>query len=256
MGYFREKMFRLWYAYVSRIDKNADVIFMNYGYHHKDFNPEMADSDEKNRYSAQLYHLLGSAVDMQDKSIAEIGCGRGGGLSYFHRTFKPAKSIGVDLNALAIKFCQNTHKHEGMSFYQGDAQTLPFLEDASIDAILNVESSHRYPRMDLFLNEVHRILKPGGHFLFTDFRYKKDVSLLKQQLADSGLQVVSEASTNDNVVSDLQKDDHRRRNLVRKLVPFPLHKAALNFAGAVGSDTYNMFANGGYQYFFYVLRKN
>ena len=50
-------------------------------------------------------------------------------------------------------------------------------------------------------------------------------------------------------------DYERRRNLVKKLVPRILHKIALNFAGAIGSETYKQFVSYKYVDFSYVLQK-
>lgn len=46
--------FKFWYWYLSSIDKNADVIFMNYGYSKDNHKIKLDEVDEKNRYSAQL----------------------------------------------------------------------------------------------------------------------------------------------------------------------------------------------------------
>ena len=32
------------------------------------------------------------------------------------------------------------------------------------------EASHAYPHFDRFLSEMARVLRPGGHFLYVDFR--------------------------------------------------------------------------------------
>ncbi|MDY0279869.1 MAG: class I SAM-dependent methyltransferase [Salinivirgaceae bacterium] len=253
---FREWMFQIWYWYVNNVDKNAEVLFMNYGYKHPDLNVDLSPEDEPNRYSAQLYHLLGCAVELQGKDIVEIGCGRGGGLSYIVKTFKPHTALGIDLNKNATKFCNKHYKHVGLSFLQGDAQNLQMLSDNTYDAIFNVESSHRYPRMDLFLSEVKRLLRPGGYFLYTDFRYDYEMSELKQQLNESGLELVKEVMITDNVVAALKADDARKRLLIKRLAPRFIHKVALNFAGTVGSETYNQFANHKYEYYHYVLKKS
>jgi fatty-acid O-methyltransferase len=57
----------------------------------------------------------------------------------------------------------------GLDFVQGDAQNLHF-PDQSFDAVINVEGSHIYPNFERFLGEVARVLRPGGHFLYADFR--------------------------------------------------------------------------------------
>ena len=255
MAVLRELMFKGWYWYVNNIDKNADVLFMNYGYTHPKMPVSLVPDDEPNRYSAQLYHLLGKSTELKDKDIAEIGCGRGGGLSYITRTFAPATALGIDLDKRAAEFCNKHHNHKGLSFAQGDAQNLSFLKDNSFDAILNVESSHRYPNMNLFLKEVHRLLRPGGHFLFTDFRWDWEKTELKQQLADSGLCILKEDMITNHVVDALKADDQRKRALVKKLVPGFVHSAALNFAGTVGSTTFNHFASRKYEYYHYVMQK-
>ena len=51
----------------------------------------------------------------------------------------------------------------------GNAESLPFA-DESFDAVINVEASHGYPDFPRFLAEVARVLRPGGHFLYADFR--------------------------------------------------------------------------------------
>ena len=33
---FRERLFKIWYFYVNKVDKNAEVLFMNYGYSNND----------------------------------------------------------------------------------------------------------------------------------------------------------------------------------------------------------------------------
>jgi ubiquinone/menaquinone biosynthesis C-methylase UbiE len=247
-------LFRIWYWYISNIDKKAEVIFMNYGYSHPDQKVELKPEDEPNRYSIQLYHLLASAVNLKDKSLLEIGCGRGGGLSYVAKYFPIKSASGVDLNKRATKFSSKHYNIQGLSFMQGDAQKLN-IKNESFDVILNVESSHRYPDMQAFLGEVKRILRPGGHFLYTDFRYDHEMEDLHKQINELGLTIIYQQIITQNVVKALDLDDKRRRNLVKNLAPRILHKIALNFSGAKGSETYNQFASGKYEYFTYILEK-
>lgn len=252
--YFRELLFRIWYWYVNKADKNAEIVFMNYGYAGKDHTLLLDKLHEPNRYSIQLYHHLAQQVEIKDKNILEIGCGRGGGLSYITRNFSPASAKGIDLVKKAVSFSNRHHKLDGLSFAQGDAQKLNF-ENNSFDVVINVESSHRYPAMSSFLKEVSRILRPDGHFLFTDFRYSHEMDDLKKELDSTGFSVLNERCINHEVVEALRLDDERKRKLVNKLAPKFLHKTALNFAGAIGSETYNQFATRKYIYFSYVMKK-
>jgi ubiquinone/menaquinone biosynthesis C-methylase UbiE len=251
----KEWVFRRWYKFVSKTDKNADVIFMNFGYWYDDNQISLSEDNEKNRVSIQLYHKLVSFVDIAGLEICEIGCGRGGGLEYIHKTFAPLKTTGLDLNKQAIDFCEIFYKLEGMSFIQGDAQSLPF-RDESFDVIINIESSHRYPAFDSFLKETYRSLKPGGHLLITDFRSSPQINDTKEEITIAGYKILHEEIITQNVIMALEADDKRRRHLVKSLVPILLQKAALNFAGVVGSNTYKNFVEDKYTYFLYVLKRD
>jgi ubiquinone/menaquinone biosynthesis C-methylase UbiE len=251
---FRSLMFRGWYWYVNKVDKNADILFMNYGYHDDKESIELKEIDEPNRYSVQLYHRLAKTVEIKGKSIIEIGCGRGGGLDYVARTFMPASALGIDLDKIAANFGNKHYKVEGLKFEQGDAQSLN-VPACSMDVVFNVESSHRYPDMDKFLSEVDRILKRGGYFLITDFRYKEEMDEFKTQIAKLNYKCFDEQLINENVVRSLELDTPRRENLVKKLTPRFLHKTALNFSGAVGSETFEQIKNGDYIYFVYCFQK-
>ncbi len=248
-------IFRVWYWYVNKIDKNAEILFMNYGF--ADTNPSIAldTQDEGNRYSIQLYHYLASAIDLRNKEITEIGCGRGGGLEYITRLFSPASARGIDLNKRAMAFCKQHYALEGLSFLRGDAQKLP-LDNNSCDVVINVESSHRYLDMNMFLREVYRILRPGGFFLIADFRYDFEIPFLQKEFQSSGMSLLKEEFINQQVVMALELDDGRRRMLVERLTPRILHKTALDFAGAIGSETYNHFVSRKYVYFNYIFQKS
>lgn len=146
------------------------VVFFNFGYEE---DPPMAlplsESDEPNRYCIQLYHQTASQVDLTGKEVLEVSCGAGGGASYIARNLGPASYTGLDLNPASIDLCRAKHRLPGLQFVQGDAQNLPF-PDESFDAVVNVEASHQYPDFRGFLAEVARVLRPGGHFLYTDSR--------------------------------------------------------------------------------------
>lgn len=252
--FLRDLFFRKWYWYMSKIDRNSEILLMNFGYHDPAQPIELPDEDEKNRFSVQLYHQLVSRVDVSGKNICEIGSGRGGGLAYVHRRFKPARSVGIDLNQRAVNFCNTFYRLPGMTFLQGDAQKIP-MENETLDVVVNVESSHRYEQFSVFLAEVYRVLNKGGYLLLTDFRYAHKMEAMKNDIEASGFDIVHYEVINSQVVNALRADDARRKELVQRLIPRLLRKTAKSFAGAVGSETFNMFADNRYVYFVYVLRK-
>lgn len=247
-------LFRMLYRYISLIDSKKEIIFMNYGYHDESETIQLHSSDETNRYSIQLYHRLAKTVKLSGKDIMEIGSGRGGGISYITRTFKPKSALGIDLDAKATSFGNKHHKVKGLSFKQGNAMQLDIVSD-SIDVIFNVESSHRYSNVKLFFDEVYRCLKPGGHFLFTDFRFDHQMNDLTHLLAGYNFIKFDEQLINNEVIKALDMDYDRRVKLVNKLAPPFIKKHIHNFAGNVGSPTYLSLKNQNWIYFVFCFQK-
>ena len=250
----KNAFFKIWYWYISTVDKNGEVIFMNYGYLNDNHEIKLYKSDEKNRYSAQLYHLVASGADIKGKDVLEVGCGRGGGLSYINRYLSPGSVTGVDLNKKAIEFCKKHYSNEGIKFLQENAQDLSF-QDQTFDVVINVESSHRYSQIDMFLYEVYRVLKPGGFFLFTDFGRETELKKLNTQLKNSNLQIVKVENITHNVVKALTLATPAREELIKKLMPKFLQYLSRNFAATEGTTTYNKFLTRKFEYVFYVLTK-
>lgn len=54
-----------------------------------------------------------------------------------------------------------------ISYVIADAESLPFLEN-TFDAVTCRIAPHHFPHPDIFVNEVARVLKPGGKFLLID----------------------------------------------------------------------------------------
>jgi hypothetical protein len=79
---------------------------------------------------------------------------------------------------------------------------------------------------------------------------------LQKQIEQSGFKIIKEQIITRKVVKALELDDKRKRELVKKLVPGFISKIALNFAGTIGSETYNQFDSGRYEYYSYIMRKN
>ncbi|HAQ37231.1 MAG TPA: class I SAM-dependent methyltransferase [Saprospiraceae bacterium] len=248
-------IFRALYWYISAVDKKGEIIFLNWGYDdHKERIP-LGKKDEPNRYPIQLYHRLVRDVELSGKHIVEIGCGRGGGLSYIARTFSPASALGVDLEKRATDFGNAHYRIDGMRFLQGDAQDLP-LQDESCDVVINVESSHRYPEMPKFLDHVYRILKPGGYFLITDFRRTEDMPALWNLFNASDFTLIAQKRINDQVVQSLTNDSRRRLDLVNRYMPAILKKPVYNFAGIKDSKIYKSIHSGELEYFMLAFKKN
>lgn len=249
-----ESFFKIWYWYISTKDKDGDITFMNYGHSDGNHLLPLPKHQEKDRYSIQLYHHLASKINLHDKNLLEVGCGRAGGLTYVKENLLPGKVTGIDLNSKAITFCKTFHCQKNAEYFQADAQSLPF-SDHSFDIVMNVESSHRYPRPDLFFHEVNRVLKPGGYFLFTDFRLHDKVEALEAQFREAQLITEEKKDITENVLEALTLATPEREKLIKKIAPVFLHGLAKQFAATTGTPTFNKFLNRDFLYLTYVLRK-
>ncbi len=250
----RNLFFKFWYWYLSTIDKNAEVVFMNFGFSNNNEKIHLKEEDKKNRYSVQLYNLIATGVDIEGKNILEVGCGRGGGISYLNRYFSPNSVKGVDLNKKAIKFCKKHYPEKSNTFSQANAQSLPFSEN-SFDVVINIESSHRYPQPELFFTEAYRVLRPGGYFLFADFRDDIEVDRLDSQLKKTKFHLEKKQDITSNVVEALILVTPEREVLIRKLLPGVLQSLGRTFSATTGSSTFNKFLTRKLVYMNYIFRK-
>lgn len=129
---------------------------------------------------ANMYATLASKspVSLTNASVLEISSGRGGGAALLSDCFCPSRMLGVDYTSQEVLSAQSRYGRNGscpIQFVQGDAMGLPF-ESESFDVVVNVEASHAYANYRKFIQEAHRVLRPGGAFLSADFRYVKDLN--------------------------------------------------------------------------------
>ena len=171
------------------------------------------------------------------------------------RTLHPASYTGLDFNSAAIDFCQKRHTLPGLDFVQGDAENLPF-PDGSFDAVINVEASHIYPNFDRFLSEAARVLRPGGHLLYADFRNRDNFPAWETALAKPPLRLVSEKIINDDVLRGLQKNSPRSMELIDRYSPAFLRRFGREFAVVDGSMFYKDLERGEISYRTYCLTKD
>lgn len=248
-------LWRYWYEFLASWFRDRQWTFMNYGYRPAHGTPPLAlaPEDEPDRSCIQLYHLVASAVDLSAREVLEVGSGRGGGAAFVARTLRPRRMVGVDISPRTVALCRAWHAVPGLSFEVGNAEQLGFA-DASFDAVLNVESSHCYGDLGAFVREVRRVLRPGGHFLYADFRPREDLDAWRAGLLAAGLRLRVERDITPGVVAALEADDERKRGLIDAQVVRPLRRAVGRFAALRGTALYDEFRSGALVYRAFVLQ--
>jgi ubiquinone/menaquinone biosynthesis C-methylase UbiE len=257
-SWFKRLNAKITYEVLAKYISADSWQFMNYGY--KPTAAEVAHlpacSDIVNQQlSANMYHYLAAKIEMKDKSVLEVGSGRGGGARYIVEYFKPLKYIGLDIAQNAVDLANRLHALPGLKFIQGSGENIP-LNDGAVDVVVNVESSHGYGDVEKFLREVYRVLKPGGHLLLVDFRNSVDnMALFKQQLMGSGLHCICEENISAKVVEAIEADNDVKCKQIEAWIPKRFQKIFSEFAGVVGSKFYNTLKNGERPYYRFVLVK-
>lgn len=254
---WRRKAWQRVYQFLAATYATLDEwTFMNYGY--EPLNPAerplLAAADEPDRYFIQLYHYVATAVPLTGLAVLEVGSGRGGGASYIKRYLAPNSMTGVDFSSAAISFCRARHKVDGLTFIPGDAEALPFA-DETFDAVINIESSHCYGSMAQFVTQVERVLRPGGYFLFADFRASQASAQVERQLLQAGLEVVRKVDITPHVLSALDTYNDAKLALIQQQMHWWIRKIFQNFAAVKGSPIYESFKDNSMVYHHYLLRK-
>ncbi len=122
--------------------------------------------------------------------------------------------------------------------------------------MINVEASHAYPHFDRFLPEVARVLRPGGHFLYADFRGFLEYDAWDAALAGMPLPKISEREINADVLRGLDNNSARYLDLVGRHVPAFLQSFGRLFAGAPGTLMYRELQRGRLSYRMYSFTKD
>ncbi|HTP13772.1 MAG TPA: methyltransferase domain-containing protein [Bacteroidota bacterium] len=126
---------------------------------------EFYEEVERYRYEAQPFMRRVMEFDgFRGKKLLEIGCGLGTDLLQFARG--GALVTGVDLTPASIELVKKR-----FALYElpvraqvADAEHLPF-SDNSFDVVYSFGVLHHTPNTQQALDEVYRVLKPGGRLM-------------------------------------------------------------------------------------------
>ncbi len=230
------------------------AFFLNLGYlpdHHPTYSQIELPEHLLNKNCIRLVlEVIGDCDIRRDTETLDVGCGRGGTISVLNRYFQPRKTTGVDLSATAIAFCKRYHHYPNAHFLEGDSENLPFA-DASFDVVTNLESSHSYPDVTAFYRGVARVLRAGGHFLYTDVFAVDRLELKLNQLQNEGLYLERRQDITSNVLLSCDEIGRTHFNAFAKDNDADFMG---NFLGVPGSKLYNDMRDGHttYQIFKFV----
>ena len=99
-------------------------------------------------------------------TLVELGSGTGPNLRYLPHD---VRLVAIEPNPFMhpLFFQEAESLGRDVSLIRADAESLPFPDD-SVEAVLSTLVLCSVSGLDLALREVHRILKPGGQFIFVE----------------------------------------------------------------------------------------
>ena len=99
-----------------------------------------------------------------DKIVLDAACGVGYGSSYLAQVAQ--RIIGVDISQEAISYAQKHYPKENIQFRAGDVTNLEF-PDEYFDVVCAFETLEHLAKPEKFIDEVRRVLKQEGEFIFS-----------------------------------------------------------------------------------------
>jgi len=111
------------------------------------------------RSSGEQLEAMVRGYVTRETAVLDLGCGRGGVVELFWRDVKLAAGLDPDEPSLAER------RARGMPVVTGRGEQLPFAPE-SFDLIVSVWVLEHLRTPETVFSEVHRVLRPGGHFVF------------------------------------------------------------------------------------------
>lgn len=109
------------------------------------------------RYEFAAHHTKG-------KRVADIACGTGYGAHHILNHGRAESVVGIDISKDAIGYAKEHYSADNLDFMIGDATSLP-LDNEVFDVVVSFETIEHIHYYEMYLREIHRILKPGGTFI-------------------------------------------------------------------------------------------
>ena len=137
-----------------------------------------------------------SGVNAENKTVLDIGCGCGGAAFHLLKKYNVKSVEGIDPEPLVIQTANQLAKKNNLQdvtiFKQINPGPLDY-DDESFDMIFSKEAFLHIPDKKALLEDVHRILKPGGLIIVSDWMRMDDNPPSKQMqdyIAAEGLDML------------------------------------------------------------------
>jgi ubiquinone/menaquinone biosynthesis C-methylase UbiE len=129
-----------------------------YDMHGKAYIKEIDESLPMNSSPSSMALRNAIGINIEGKSLLDVGCGTGDDLAYFQA--KRAHVFGIDIASTMIAAARDRHPTLH-NLYVGTMKKMPF-DDNAFDIVCSKYSMHYNEKLDPSFLEIARVLKPGG----------------------------------------------------------------------------------------------
>lgn len=168
--------------------------FINFGFWDMvDLNSTRLTSADRRRSSERMYEVIAERAGVNPGSvILDVGCGPGAGCAHLSERLNVAHVTGLDVNPAQVERARQFYlsapgpRIGGRLDYQvGAAERMPFAPNQFTN-VISVEAAQHFKSIPDFIEEVSRVLRPGGMLAFTSFfaKNKGAVESLKAIIPD------------------------------------------------------------------------
>lgn len=161
----------VWRAFECFLDTDA---YLNLGYSPR-YVPHVLGSSQRRLAHVVGDGLAGRLAESGDVRLLDVGCGRGGPAEVLAHTYG-FDVTGVDLVPYNVEVARRDASRTGIEaeFVVGDAASLPVATD-SVGAVASIDALVYVPGASAALEEVARVLRPGGVVAVSDLLVESGV---------------------------------------------------------------------------------
>lgn len=151
----------------------SEELSKQYNNFSESFSVNQKDKNQKNR--EEMYEFIGS--NLLNKKVLDLGCGDGIDSEYYRSL--GADVIGIDSSEKLLEIAKNNYPE--VKYINCLGENLPF-ENDSFDNVYSKYALMTSPDMNPIFDEVYRVLKSGGEFVylvthpFRQFFERKEIS--------------------------------------------------------------------------------